>query len=509
MPKNTKIDDIRTPSVATWAWISLFVLAAGAYFAGLDMPLVGPDEPRYAQVAREMFIRGDLITPTLGGYHWFEKPALLYWLQIGAYSLLGVTEFAARLGPALFGFGTILSLWMLGRSVDVNSRDDVKNGSFAIWLALIATSSLGIIVFAHGASFDIIVTFPMAASLVSFFIFDQAKPRNFRSSTLPLLLFYFFIGLALLAKGLIGIVFPFAIVGLYHLLSRKLPNKAFTVSLVWGTMLAVAVAATWYWPMYHRHGYEFVDEFFLQHHFQRFTSNKYQHPQPFYFFFWVLPLMTIPWLPFFGAAVVSYIRGLFREPLAGSSTNSSPLLLFAWAWLLVPLVFFSLSGSKLPGYILPAVPAAIVVTGTYVYGLVKNSFRWRNIVLGLAGLTFAVLIAVALFAAPRFAERESVKSLLNAADARGHVSEPVLMFLRIAHNAEFYAAGRLVRDNEGKQRRISTKEELVSELQILGGRAVVLVPTAYFDQLSNTEEIETEVLGNNDEFSIAIVFLKN
>ncbi len=509
MPENTKIDDIQTHSVPAWVWISLFVLAVGAYFAGLDMPLVGPDEPRYSQVAREMFNRGDLVTPTLGSYHWFEKPALLYWLQIGAYSLLGVTEFAARIGPALFGLGTVLSLWMLGRSVDVNSRDDVKNGSFALWLALIAASSLGIVVFAHGASFDIIVTFPMTAAMVSFFVFDQAKPRSFRSSTLPLLLFYFFIGLALLAKGLIGIVLPFAIVGLYHLHSRKLPNKPFIISLVWGTLLATAVAATWYWPMYARHGYKFVDEFFFQHHFQRFTSNKYQHPQPFYFFFWVLPLMTIPWLPFFGAAVVSYVRGLFRTPTAGASTNSSPLLLFAWAWLLVPLVFFSLSGSKLPGYILPAVPAALVITGIYVFGLVKSSFRWRNFVLGLAGLTFAVLIAVALFAAPRFAERDSVKSLLDAANARGHVSEPVLMFLRISHNAEFYAARRLVRDEEGKQRRILTKDELVSELHTLGGRAVVLVPTEYIAQLLSIKEIETAVLGNNDEFSVAIVSLRN
>ncbi len=509
MPENTKIDDIRRHSVPAWVWISLFVLAVGAYFAGLDMPLVGPDEPRYAQVAREMFNRGDLVTPTLGGHHWFEKPALLYWLQIGSYSLLGVTEFAARLGPALFGLGTVLSLWVLGRSLDVNSRDDVKNGSFAPWLALMGASTLGIIVFAHGASFDIIVTFPMTAALVSFFIFDQARTRNFRSSTLPLLSFYFFIGIAVLAKGLIGIVFPFAIVGLYHFLSRKLPNKAFVISLVWGTLLATAVAATWYWPMYARHGYEFVDEFFLQHHFQRFTSNKYQHPQPFYFFYWVLPLMTIPWLPFFGAAVARTIRGLFRGFSAGGSTNSSPLLFFAWAWLLVPLVFFSLSGSKLPGYILPVVPAAIVVTVLYVYGLVMSSVRWQNIVLGLAGLTFVVLIAVALFAAPRFAERDSVKSLFDAANARGHVSEPVLMFLRISHNAEFYAAGRLVRDEEGKQRRVMTKEELVSELQTLGGRAVILVPTEYVAQLSVIEEIETEVLGNNDEFSAAMVFLKN
>ncbi len=502
MPENTKNHEFRTPSLPAWIWISLLVLAVAVYFAGIDMPLVGPDEPRYSQVAREMFDRDDLVTTTLGGYHWFEKPALLYWLQIAAYRLFGVNEFAARLGPALFGLGTVASLWILGRSAD-NERSDLGQ-----WLALIAASTLGIVVFAHGASFDIIVTFPLTAAMVSFFVFDQAKSQSFRSSTLPLISFYFFIGVSVLAKGLIGIVFPFAIVGLYYLFSRKLPDRKFIVSIVWGTLLATAVAATWYWPMYARHGYEFIDEFFLQHHFQRFTSNKYRHPQPFHFFFWVLPLMTIPWLPFFGAAIVRQFRN-FRRPGTAESLTSAALLLFAWAWMLVPLLFFSMSGSKLPGYILPAVPAAVVITGIYIHGLVNKSLRWRNFVIGLAGLTFVVLIAVALIAAPRFAEQDSLKSLIEAANARGHADEPVLMFLRISHNAEFYAAGRLVRDEEGRQHRILSREELIDQVRSLGGRAVVLVPTEHLLQLTGADALQADVLGNNDEFSIAAVSLKN
>ncbi len=509
MPENTKNDHSQTPAVPVWIWILLLCLAVGAYFAGLDMPLVGPDEPRYAQVAREMFDRGDLVTTTLGGYHWFEKPALLYWLQFAAYSILGVTEFAARLGPALFGLGTVISLWMLGRSVERGTAIEAGSKGFGKWLALIAASSLGIVVFAHGASFDIIVTFPLTAAMVSFFIFDQAREQSFRSSTFPLLLFYFFIGLSLLAKGLIGIVFPFAIVAFYHLLAWKLPSRTFFLSLVWGTVLAAAVAATWYWPMYVRHGYEFVDEFFLQHHFQRFTSNKYRHPQPFYFFLWVLPLMTIPWIPFFAAAVIRYFRGVIKRPVAALESTREALMLFAWAWMLVPLVFFSISGSKLPGYILPAVPAAIVITAGYVFGLVNGSLRWRNFVLGLAGLTFAVLIAVALFAAPRFAEQDSVKSLIEAANARGHVSEPVVMFLRITHNAEFYAAGRLVRDEEGRQKRIASTDELSAELSFIGGRAIVLVPTEHISQLTSATDLNSEVLGNNGKFAVAIVSLRN
>ena len=97
-------------------WVILFLVTIFIYFFGLNIPLLGPDEPRYAQVAREMFERGDWITPTLGGVNWFEKPALLYWLQIVSYNIFGVSEFSARFGSAIFGLLTVLSLWIFGRS---------------------------------------------------------------------------------------------------------------------------------------------------------------------------------------------------------------------------------------------------------------------------------------------------------------------------------------------------------------------------------------------------------
>src|SRR5882672_7738952 len=137
----TKIESaIRNPRSAIWLCLAL--LAVFVYFFGLNLPLLGPDEPRYAQVAREMFDKGDWVTPTLGGFTWFEKPALLYWLEIASFYIFGVSEFAARLGSALFGLGTVASLWILGRNVESNSKTEnqrPKTG-FAHWLALIAAS---------------------------------------------------------------------------------------------------------------------------------------------------------------------------------------------------------------------------------------------------------------------------------------------------------------------------------------------------------------------------------
>jgi 4-amino-4-deoxy-L-arabinose transferase-like glycosyltransferase len=486
-------------------WLFLAIAAIIVYFSGLTIPLLGPDEPRYAQVAREMFERGDWITPTLGGFNWFEKPALLYWLEITSYNLFGVSEFSARLGSALFGLGTIASLWILGLNID---RDATNNepratNNFANWLALIAASTVGIISFAHGASFDIILTFPITAALVSFFIYDSRKQYAW------LLSFYFFIGISLLAKGLIGIVFPFAIVGFYHVLRWRFPTRTLIVSFFWGTLIAIAVASTWYLPMYLRHGWEFVDQFVIQHHFQRYTSNKYLHPQPFYFFFWVLPLMTIPWLPFFLAS----IWNAGKQILAGSTaadektdTDRRPLILFSIAWICVPLVFFTFSGSKLPGYILPAVPAAIILSAEYVDRFVRKSLRRVYVVQGVAAMTF-VIVTVAIFVfVPSFAQSDSVKELFAAADADGYRDAQVLMLHRISHNAEFYASGRIVRDTDGKPKLLFGPAEVLREIQ-LGGRSpvLVLVPVEYVNQLFTSGRLRSELIKDNGEFALVAV----
>ncbi len=519
----TKIESaIRIPHSAI-IWWPLAILAVFVYIFGLDIPFVGPDEARYAQVAREMLERGDWITPMLGGYNWFEKPPLLYWLEIVSFKAFGISEFSARLGPAVFGLGTIASLYILGRFQRSKIKDQKLSIDFANCLALIAASTLGIIVFSHGASFDIIITFPITAALVSFFIFDQRTLANRKppataggSDFTPLVLFYFFVGIALLAKGLIGIVFPFAIVGLFYLLSRQLPSHVFAISLFWGTLLALAIASVWYLPMYQRHGSQFIDEFFIQHHFQRFTSNKYLHPQPFYFYLWVLPLMTLPWLPFFLTSIWKIFRHKATETTENTENknhhlpfSSSPLLLFSVSWLLVLLIFFSFSGSKLSGYILPAVPAAMIFTAVFVFELIQKSYKWRSALLLIAASTFGVVILLMVFALPRYAETDSVKALIQAANERGYQTNRVLTLHTISHNAEFYAAGRLLRDPDGKQRRLSNNDDVVNVIDADNKRpALVLIPLEYLSQLTDSEKLKTEIIKDNGELAIVAVSLK-
>jgi len=333
----------------------LLLLLIAFYFYGLGhFPFVGPDEPRYSQVAREMLQSRDLITPTLGGHTWFEKPVLLYWLIALSFSLFGVTEAAARFAPALSGVLTVLAVFWLGRRIE---RASIGSQSIACTSALMLVSMPGIIVFARGASFDILVTMTLTWALVMFLAaqleHDETKRRKLYAS------FYCFIGLSLLAKGLVGIVIPFGVVSLFYLMRWSLPARDFFVSLLWGLPLAIAVSAIWYGPVLALHGWPFVNEFFLQHHFARYVSNKYHHPQPVYYYLLIIFPMALPWLVLAIAALWRIRRSTFRG-------NSIPdvVLVFALAWFLAPLILFSFSGSKLPGYLLPVLPALALLAAT-------------------------------------------------------------------------------------------------------------------------------------------------
>ncbi|MEO8074533.1 MAG: hypothetical protein ABI686_14955, partial [Acidobacteriota bacterium] len=272
----------------------------------------------------------------------------------------------------------------------------------------------------------------------------------------------------------------------------------------------------WYVPMYQANGWKFIDEFFIQHHFQRYLSNKYQHPQPFWFFFLVLPLMTIPWLPFFLASIWDFFKSLkFKVNSSKSkdqnsdkiSTQHSALSTFAFAWMLVPLVFFSISGSKLPGYILPALPGALILTALYVDKFVQKSVNRKYALQILAFLMFIIVILLLQFAAPKYAAQDSVKGLVAAANKDGFTSEKIVNLYTVSHNLEFYAPSRLVRNNDGTQKRYDDFSVLVNGLKNTpDGRILVLVPHKdAANVLTENPSVETKLLSDNGEETIILV----
>jgi 4-amino-4-deoxy-L-arabinose transferase-like glycosyltransferase len=466
-------------ALAKRLYIFLSLIIIVFYFYGLGtLPLLGPDEPRYAQVAREMFLRGDLITPTLGGHTWFEKPALLYWLTIAAYKVFGVSEWTARVGPALCGLLTVVAVWFVGRAIELTS-DEAPDFSF--WSTLVAGSLLGLIVFSRAASFDVVITMTVTWALACFVLHRISNQIGF------LIWFYIFTGLSLLAKGLVGIVVPFGVIGFFYLFRREWPRRQIFFSLIWGIPVAIAVSAIWYGPVIARHGWLFVDEFFIQHHFARYVSNKYHHPQPIYFYPAILLLLALPWTMHLIGAFVKAKQWSWR-----GNDSMNILRVFSLAWLAMPILFFSFSSSKLPGYILPVLPAAAF--------LVADRIRLRRWTLNLVifGATLIAVVIALHLVAPKYAQRESVRDLLQLADARGYAAAPVLAQRGDDRSAQFYAYDRVVYNEDGE---VMTFDEIsVDEARALGSKILVLIPAQYLNDFKGSPKIE--VIGDNGHTAI-------
>lgn len=527
----------------------LLAAAAIVYCYGLGhAPFVGADEPRYAQVAREMYERGDAVTPTLGGHTWFEKPALAYWAAAAGFRLFGVSEWSARLGSVLAAWLTVLLVgWAAGR---VEARAGAESTGFGLAAGGVAASTAGLIVFSRAVNFDIYITAAVTLSLSCLLVaeFEDGRRRH-----LLLAGFWAGLGAGLLAKGLVGVVVPAGVVALYALLGRRWP-AALLKSAVWGVPLALLVAASWYGPVLRLHGWTFFDEFFVQHHFARYVSNKYRHPQPIFFYLLILPLLALPW-PAFLASSFARARLWPRRDETGAAERAR---LFALVWLFVPVAFFSLSGSKLPGYILPALPGAALLAGDalaryargeggeramrataaililFAAGIVFYAARTgelavrcavivacpaaaagacvlfasigravrATLVAGACLLTVMLAVSCALEAGAR---RESVRDLLRTADSRGHGAARVLNLHTVERTAEFYAAGRVDYDARGEPVKLEGVNQVEDLIGARGGTALVFVPVEHDWQLTQYPPLQSERIGDNGGIALYAV----
>jgi len=314
----------------------LALLSYALFFYGLgSIGLVGPDEPRYAAIAREMVLTGDYITPRLYGMPWFEKPPLMYWLAALAYRIFGFNEAGARFPSALSATLCVFLIYWCGRKLWGRAE--------GFLVALVAATSIGSFAFARAASMDMLLTACLTAVLV-FFLFSYNDPtprrRIWQCAS------YASLGLAVLAKGPVGLLLPALSLGGFILLRGRW--REWRDWYPKGLWITLAIAGPWYLFCTVLNGREFLQIFFINHNVERFTSTIYGHDRPFLFFLPVLLLLTFPWT----FLLISVARRKFGR-------NDHILL---W-WALVPLVFFSFSGSKLPGYILPIVPPLALLTG--------------------------------------------------------------------------------------------------------------------------------------------------
>lgn len=321
----------------------LFLVFATAFFQLLGrLPLIEPDEGRYAEIPREMLARGDFITPLLDYVKYFEKPPLHYWLTALSMTIFGQNEFAARFTGALAGLLCVLFTYHLGRTLFGR-----RTGLFA---ALILGTSTGFLVQARINLTDMTLTCCLTVALGCLIIAlrDDAPHRD-----LYLYLAYIFAALAVLAKGLIGIVFPGAVVFLYCLFSKRWQALR-EIRLASGLLLFFLVASPWFFLVSLRNP-EFPWFFFVHEHFERFTTTIHHRYEPPWFFVPVLLGTMLPWSFFIPAG----LKGSWRHRF--SSQGREALCLAIWAIFI--FAFFSASDSKLVPYILPVFPPMAVLIG--------------------------------------------------------------------------------------------------------------------------------------------------
>jgi 4-amino-4-deoxy-L-arabinose transferase-like glycosyltransferase len=396
----------RLPSWSTTAEVFIFLIYTVFFLVygltpllgGDDLGLLGADEPRYAQIAHEMLDRfdsahtlkarlGACVTPYLYGKPWLEKPALYYWRAMFLFQDFGVHDWSARLPSTTFAFVMIGLIYLHMRRFRPGGHLDA---------ALITVACAGILSFARGASTDMQMAAPLAIGLLGWYAWYETGSKFWLYDI------YFFTGLATLAKGPVAPFLAILIIVAFAFLRREwhiLPR-----SLWWpGVVLYFAMVLPWFIAVQHENP-TFFREFFLEHNLERFATDRYQHAQPFWYYIVVVLLAIMPWTVVAIRALIDGIQTSVAEwrlrrvneakpkPKVNRPGDAFPEFLVLWA--ILPIVFFSFSESKLPGYILPSIPPIAILTGDYLYRRRSGLNRW--IVFGHAALCGVLTVATLL-----------------------------------------------------------------------------------------------------------------
>jgi 4-amino-4-deoxy-L-arabinose transferase-like glycosyltransferase len=374
--------------------VLLLLLLIVAVFVGLDnmeRPLANPDEGRYSEISREMAVSGDWVTPRLNGIRYFEKPPLQYWATAAAFLAFGQNEPAARAYTLLTGLLTVLLVgytgWRLaGAPLGLASMVMLASSPYFLTMGGVVTLDMGL-------------TLWTTATFCAFALAGRPgiDPRGRRTW---MLIAWAAMALAMLSKGLIGIVFPAAAIGLHAILRRDL-RMLLRMHWVLGLAVFLAIAAPWFIVVSYANP-TFPEFFFIHEHFARFLTKVHRRTEPWWYF---LPIFVIlgfmPWM----LALPAAIRAAWRDPRA---RPESAALQLAAIWGLFIVVFFSASGSKLPSYILPAMPPLALVMGRWLVDTPPRTLARYVAPTAVVGL---VLLAIAIWFLPSSAKEEWTRAL--------------------------------------------------------------------------------------------------
>jgi 4-amino-4-deoxy-L-arabinose transferase-like glycosyltransferase len=397
--------------------VTIFLLLFGLIpiFGGDQLGLVGADEPRYAQVAREMLaahsqachevnakmvprslrlddlqrsyhcIAGGTVTPILYGQPWLEKPALYYWRAMSFFKEFGVSDWSARLPSSSATFALIILIFLHMRRFRPGGHLDA---------ALITASCVGIVSFARGASTDMQLAAPFCIGMLGWYAWYETGKKFW------LFDLYFFGAVATLAKGPVAPFLALFIILLFVGLRREWAALRRTI-WVPGILLYLVIVLPWYIAVQKKNP-TFYRFFFLEHNLERFATNRYQHHQPIWYYGAVVLLALMPWTVIALRALIDSVQISIAEwkvrhnpqRYLGHSRAGDAFPEFLVLWALFPILFFSFSGSKLPGYILPSIPPLTILTADYLNRTRRDGMPawllWSHAI--LCGLLVFVLV---------------------------------------------------------------------------------------------------------------------
>lgn len=409
VPPGTRADS-RGHALAALCW----GLLALAWFGPLGVrALSGPDEGRYATIALAMLRSGDWITPRLNGFLYFEKPPLQYWMGAASFALFGVNEFAARLWPALTGFLSVVAV-----SVTAHRLWGREAGRHA---ALAMAGTVWVIANAHFLSLDMGLAFFLTLVLCGFLLAqrEQAGAAERRNA---MWLAWAAMAAATLSKGLVGVLVPGAVLVLYSLVERRWAHWR---QMHWASGLALyfALAAPWFVAVSLRNP-GFAEFFFVREHFQRYLTEEARRTGPLWYFVPYLLAGALPW--------TSLLPSLARAGTRGrpAADPHAARLLLVWAGFV--FTFFSLSGSKLPSYILPMFPALALLLAVHLERIEPARLARHLAMPAAAGLA----LAGAALLADRHARPDTpVEALRSLAVALGTAGALVVVATALAAGA--------------------------------------------------------------------------
>lgn len=328
------------------SYLFLVVISLGTIFFRLgSLPLIGADEPRYARIAQEMLQDHRWVTPTLEFKPWLEKPPLYYWITVPIYALLGTTETTARLGPAILALiSALVTLWLGTR---------LWSRLAGLMGASILLTAFGYAGFARGASTDMPMTACLTVAMALLGV--AAVEKGFAGwRVMPA---YIFLGLSVLAKGPVTVILVAGTLLLFWLFDER-GGSFRRWHVISGLVITAAVSLPWFWLAFRENGFAFITTFFINHNLARYVSDIHHHAAPFYYYLPVVLGMFFPWSAWLLLLVP---RSIAEEIRNWRSWNSATLFLLCWFFF--PLIFFSLSVSKLAGYVLPALPPLALLLG--------------------------------------------------------------------------------------------------------------------------------------------------